>query len=91
MRRISRAKEMGETEGFVKILVDADSDMILGASIVGVSGDEVINMFAVFMTSGRTASDFRKAVLVHPTIGELMPWILDDLELVEQEPLAAAV
>ena len=91
MRRISRAKEMGETEGFVKVLVDADSDMILGASIVGVSGDEVINMFAAFMTSGRTASDFRKAVLVHPTIGELMPWILDDLELVEQASLAAAV
>ena len=90
MRRISRAKEMGETEGFVKILVDADDDTILGASIVGVHGDEVINMFAAFMTSGRTASDFRKAVLVHPTIAELMPWILDDLELVETASLAAA-
>lgn len=80
MKRISRAKEMGETRGMVKLLVDADTDLILGATILGVSGDEVINMFTAFMYSGRPCREYRKAVFVHPTVSELMPWILDDLE-----------
>jgi pyruvate/2-oxoglutarate dehydrogenase complex dihydrolipoamide dehydrogenase (E3) component len=80
MSSISRAREMGETQGFVKLLVDADDDMILGASILGVGGDEVINMFAAFMYSGQPCHRYRRAVLVHPTVSELMPWILDGLE-----------
>lgn len=80
MARISRAKEMGETQGFVRLLVDADTDLILGATIFGVHGDEVINMFAAFMYSGRPCRDYRKSVLAHPTVSELMPWILDDLK-----------
>lgn len=79
MSRISRAKEMGETAGFVRLLVDADSDLILGATIFGLHGDEVVNMFAAFMYSGRPCREYRRAVLVHPTVSELMPWILDDL------------
>lgn len=80
MSSINRAKEMGETQGFVKLLVDADSDLILGASILGVAGDEIINMFAAVMSSGIPCRQYRKAVLVHPTVAELMPWILDRLE-----------
>jgi pyruvate/2-oxoglutarate dehydrogenase complex dihydrolipoamide dehydrogenase (E3) component len=80
MSRISRAKEMGETQGFAKLLVDADTDQILGAAILGPGGDEVVNMFAAFMYSGRPCREYRKSVLVHPTISELMPWILDTLE-----------
>lgn len=80
MRTINRAREMGETQGFVKLLVDADTDLILGASILGVGGDEIINMFAAFMYSGLPCQRYRKAVLVHPTVSELMPWILDGLE-----------
>lgn len=87
MDRIARAKEMGETKGFVKLLVDADTDLILGAAILGVSGDEVINMFAAFMYSGRPCREYRRAVLVHPTISELMPWILDDLAPIESAPV----
>ena len=79
MSKISRAKEMGETKGFVKILVDADSDLILGASILGVTGDEIINMFATLMHSKITYKEYRKIVLVHPTVSELMPWTLDAL------------
>jgi len=79
MSRISRAKEMGETAGFVRLLVDADSDLILGATILGLHGDEVVNMFAAFMYSGRPCREYRRAVLLHPTVSELMPWILDDL------------
>lgn len=79
MARISRAKEMGETHGFAKLLVDADTDLILGASIHGLGGDEIINMFAAIMHSGIPCKNYREVVLVHPTVSELMPWVLDGL------------
>jgi pyruvate/2-oxoglutarate dehydrogenase complex dihydrolipoamide dehydrogenase (E3) component len=84
MKTISRAKESGETKGFAKLLVDADTDQILGASILGKGGDEIINMFAAIMHSGIPCREYRKVVLVHPTVSELMPWMLDSLELVRQ-------
>lgn len=83
MSKISRAKEMGETKGFAKLLVDADTDLILGASILGPGGDEIINMFATIMHSGIPCKKYRKVVLVHPTVSELMPWILDGLKPLE--------
>jgi pyruvate/2-oxoglutarate dehydrogenase complex dihydrolipoamide dehydrogenase (E3) component len=83
MAKINRAKEMGETLGFAKLLVDADTDLILGASILGPGGDEVVNMFAAFMYSGLPCRTYRRSVLVHPTISEIMPWMLDTLEPVE--------
>ena len=82
MARISRAKEMGETHGFAKLLVDAETDLILGASIHGVGGDEIINMFAAIMHSGIPCKNYREVVLVHPTVSELMPWVLDGLEAI---------
>jgi len=83
MSQISRAKEMGETKGFAKLLVDADTDLILGASILGPGGDEIINMFAAIMKSGIPCLSYREVVLVHPTVSELMPWILDGLKEIE--------
>jgi len=80
MSRISRAKEMGEIHGFAKLLVDAETDLILGAAIHGVGGDEIINMFAAIMHSGIACKNYREVVLVHPTVSELMPWVLDGLE-----------
>lgn len=80
MARINRAKEMGETQGFVKILVDAKTDKFLGASILGVGGDEIINNFTGYMYNNLTVKDFRRAVLVHPTVSELLPWILAELK-----------
>ena len=80
MSKISRAKEMGETKGFAKLLVDADTDLILGASILGIGGDEIINMFAAIMHSGIECRNYRRVVLVHPTVSELMPWILDGIQ-----------
>ena len=80
MSAINRAKEMGETLGFAKLLVDGDTDQILGAAILGPGGDEVINMFAAYMYSGLPCRSYRKSVLVHPTISELMPWMLDTLK-----------
>jgi pyruvate/2-oxoglutarate dehydrogenase complex dihydrolipoamide dehydrogenase (E3) component len=80
MKHITRAKEKDETAGLVKILVDADSEEFLGATILGVGGDEVINMFTSFMYTKASYRLFRRAVLTHPTVAELMPWILDDLK-----------
>jgi pyruvate/2-oxoglutarate dehydrogenase complex dihydrolipoamide dehydrogenase (E3) component len=80
MKHISRAKEKDETAGLVKILVDADSEEFLGATILGVGGDEIINMFTPLMVTKQSYKLFRKAVLTHPTVAELMPWMLDDLK-----------
>jgi pyruvate/2-oxoglutarate dehydrogenase complex dihydrolipoamide dehydrogenase (E3) component len=79
MKHISRAKEKDETAGLVKILVDADTEQFLGAAVLGVGGDEVISMFTTFMYTGQSYKLFRRAVLTHPTVAELMPFILDDL------------
>ncbi len=83
MKYISRAKEKDETAGLIKILVDADSEEILGASIIGIGGDEIINMFTPFMYTKQSYKLFRRAVLTHPTVAELIPWILDDLKPLE--------
>ena len=83
MSAFSRATEMGETQGFVKVLVDADTDRFLGATVLGVHGDEVIALFALAMSAGLTTDQFRRAVFVHPTISEQMPFVLAGLEPVE--------
>lgn len=80
MTRIARAREKRETNGMVKILVDADSEQVLGATVFGVGGDEVIGAFAVLMRTGASWKQFRRVVFPHPTVSELMPWILDGLK-----------
>jgi pyruvate/2-oxoglutarate dehydrogenase complex dihydrolipoamide dehydrogenase (E3) component len=52
---------------------------------LGVGGDEVINMFTAFMYTGQSYKLFRRAVLTHPTVAELMPWILDNLKPLTHE------
>jgi pyruvate/2-oxoglutarate dehydrogenase complex dihydrolipoamide dehydrogenase (E3) component len=83
MNQIARAREKDETAGLVKILVDADTEEFLGAAIFGVGGDEVVNIFTPFMYAKGSYKLFRKAMLTHPTVAELMPWILDDLKPLE--------
>lgn len=80
MKSIARAREKRETNGLVKLLVDADSERILGATIFGVGGDEVIGAFAAFMQTGASYRLFRRVVFPHPTVSELMPWCLDGLK-----------
>ncbi len=80
MSKISRAKEMGETNGFAKLIVDQETDLILGAAILGPGGDEIVNMFAAIMHSKIPCKKYREVVLVHPTVSELMPWVLDGLK-----------
>ena len=83
MSSISRAKEMGETKGLAKLIVEVKTDKILGAAILGPGGDEVINMFAAIMHSNIPCRKYREVVLVHPTVSELMPYVLDRLNEVE--------
>lgn len=85
MSAVARAKEKGETEGFVKLLVDADDDALLGAAVLGIGGDEVVNLLAAFMQSGQPYQALQDTVFVHPTVGELMPWFLNALEPVEAQ------
>ncbi len=79
MTRVARAREKRETNGLVKILVDAETEQILGATVFGTGGDEVIGSFAAFMSSGLSWKHFRRVVFPHPTVSELMPWIMDGL------------
>lgn len=80
MSRIGRAKERGETKGFIKILVDADTKKILGATIVGIDGDEIIHSLLDVMYANKSYPVINPAVHIHPTIYELIPTILQNLK-----------
>ncbi|HEX4320216.1 MAG TPA: FAD-dependent oxidoreductase, partial [Acidobacteriaceae bacterium] len=80
MTRISRAIEKGETYGLMKVLVDKESDQILGATIFGTGGDEAIHCLITAMYARQTATQFRHAVHIHPTVAELIPTVLGELK-----------
>ena len=80
MTRVGRAREFGETRGFMKILVDADSEEILGAVILGLNGDEVIHCLLDVMYAGKPYTVISRAVHIHPTVAELIPTVLQELE-----------
>jgi pyruvate/2-oxoglutarate dehydrogenase complex dihydrolipoamide dehydrogenase (E3) component len=79
MSRVGRARERGETDGFMKALVDAQTKRILGASIVGIEGDEAIHTFIDTMTADAPYTTLQFAMHVHPTVSELVPTLLDGL------------
>lgn len=79
MQRVGRAKEAGETQGFMKVHVDAETDRILGASILGLAGDEVVHLLLDAIASGTTASSLAKTMHIHPTVSELVPTLLQEL------------
>ncbi|HWC00543.1 MAG TPA: hypothetical protein VG672_27745, partial [Bryobacteraceae bacterium] len=80
MSRIGRAVEKGETQGFIKILVDAADHRILGASILGTGGDEVIHTLLDLMYAKAPYTVMQRAMHIHPTVSELLPTILGELE-----------
>jgi pyruvate/2-oxoglutarate dehydrogenase complex dihydrolipoamide dehydrogenase (E3) component len=80
MTRVGRAVERGETQGFIKVVVDADTDAILGAAILGVEGDEAIHAILDSMARGATAADMRRTMHIHPTVSELIPTVFGMLE-----------
>jgi pyruvate/2-oxoglutarate dehydrogenase complex dihydrolipoamide dehydrogenase (E3) component len=79
MEDVSRAFEKGETEGFMKILVDADTKEILGAAFLGMSGDEVIHCVLDVMYARAPYTVLERAMHIHPTAAEFLPVILDSL------------
>ena len=80
MTRVGRAIEKGETQGFMKAVVDAETRKILGASILGLSGDEAIHGVLDMMNAGVTYDVLQWAVPIHPTVSELIPTLLGDLK-----------
>ncbi|MCH7677179.1 FAD-containing oxidoreductase [candidate division KSB1 bacterium] len=83
MSRISRAKEKGETQGFMKILIDAETKLILGAAILGIGGDEVIHSILDVMYAKKPYTLIQRAVHIHPTVSELIPTMLGSLKPLE--------
>ena len=86
MTRVGRAVEKGETRGFMKILVDADSREILGASILGTGGDEVIHCILDVMYARAPYTVLQRAMHIHPTVSELVPTLLGDLKPLTPAP-----
>jgi pyruvate/2-oxoglutarate dehydrogenase complex dihydrolipoamide dehydrogenase (E3) component len=80
MTKVSRAVEKGETAGFMKILVDATTKQILGASILGTGADEAIHCILDIMYARAPYTVLQRAVHIHPTVSELIPTVLGDLK-----------
>jgi pyruvate/2-oxoglutarate dehydrogenase complex dihydrolipoamide dehydrogenase (E3) component len=80
MSQVSRAYEKGETQGFIKVAVDAETKQILGAAILGVGGDEVIHVLLDAMYAKAPYTVIQRAMHIHPTIAEYLPIILAKLE-----------
>ncbi len=80
MTRVARAREKGETDGFMKILVDGESEQILGGSFLGTGCDEVIQLIADVMTAGAPYTSIQRCVHIHPTVSELVPTLLEGLK-----------
>ncbi len=80
MTRVGRAVEKAETAGFMKIIVDGETDAILGASILGTGGDEAIHGILDTMYAGGTSISLKRTVPIHPTVSELIPTMIADLK-----------
>ena len=80
MTKIGRAVEKGETQGFMKVLVDAESKKILGAAILGTGGDEAIHCILSTMYAGAPYTTLSHAVHIHPTVSELIPTMLQSIK-----------
>ena len=80
MTRVGRARERGEMSGFMRVIVDAETKRILGASILGIDGDEVIHSLLDVMYAGTPYTVIQRAMHIHPTVTELIPTLLGKLE-----------
>lgn len=83
MTRVGRAVEKGETQGFMKVLVDAETEEILGAAILGVGGDEVVHSILDVMTAKLPYTAISRTMHIHPTVSELVPTMLQELKPLE--------
>ncbi|OKH76346.1 mercuric reductase [Mycobacterium sp. SWH-M1] len=83
MTRVGRAVEKGETQGFMTVVVDAETEQILGAAILGVGGDEVIHDILDVMTAKLPYTAISRTMHIHPTVSELLPTLLQELTPLE--------
>ena len=79
MKHVSRAKEEGETTGVMSVLVDADSEQFVGASILGIGADEVVQVISAMMAAQAPYRVLQQALPIHPTVAEYFPTILGKL------------
>ena len=86
MTRVGRARERGETQGFMKVLVDAASERILGASLLCIEGDEIVHALLDVMAADASYKVIRDAVHIHPTVSELIPTLLESLHPLDATP-----
>jgi len=80
MENVSRAKEESETVGLIKLLADADTGHLLGATFFGIGGDEIVQIFSNYMAVGGTWQAMKEVLPVHPTVAEFIPTILGKLK-----------
>ena len=80
MTKVSRAREMSETQGFMRALVDADTERLLGAVVFSVGGDEIVHSLLDVMYADAPYTTIARAMHIHPTISELIPTMLQDLK-----------
>ncbi len=83
MARVGRARERSETQGFMKILIDAATKKVLGAAVLGIGGDEVIHSVLDVMYADAPYTVIQRATHIHPTVTELIPTMLGDLRPLE--------
>ncbi|MBM3549422.1 MAG: FAD-containing oxidoreductase [Alphaproteobacteria bacterium] len=83
MKHVGRARERSETDGFMKILVDAESKQILGASLLGIEADEVVQTLLSLMYAKATVGVIERGMYVHPTVSEYLPTLVGALEPLE--------
>jgi len=79
MSKVSRAYEKGETQGFIKVSVDAETRQIVGAAILGVGGDEVIHVLLDVMYAKAPYTIMQRAMHIHPTVAEYLPIVFAKL------------
>lgn len=80
MARVGRARERNETQGFMNVLVDGETRRILGAALLGIEADEAIHCIVDVMNAGAPYTAIRRAVHIHPTVSELIPTLLGELQ-----------
>lgn len=86
MKHVSRAKEESETTGLIKLLADADTERFVGAAVLGINGDEIIQVISNFMAAGASWRVMKDALPIHPTVAEFLPTILGRLKPLPEHP-----
>ena len=80
MTRVARARERGETFGFMQVLADAQTKQILGAAFLGIEGDEAVQVLLATMAAGAPYTTLQRLTPIHPTVSELIPTLLNGLQ-----------